>query len=63
MEKAEISAKEQTLKENLSQVQKERMQLEVEMNERLDTQKKENNRYVEEVRNKAYQSEEHVKEI
>ena len=36
MEKAEISAKEQTLKENLSQVQKERMQLEVEMNERLD---------------------------
>lgn len=36
MEKAEISAKEQSLKENLHQVMKEREQLELELNEKLD---------------------------
>ena len=35
-EKAEISAKEQSMKENLSQVVKERDQLEAETSERLD---------------------------
>jgi hypothetical protein len=39
-EKAEISAKEQSLKENLAQIIKEREQLELEMTEKLDTMKK-----------------------
>ena len=35
-EKAEISANEQAMKEKLSQIQKEKSQLEVEMGEKLD---------------------------
>jgi hypothetical protein len=43
-EKAELSAKEQYLRENLSQVIKEKDQLDVEMNEKLDHLKKDYNR-------------------
>jgi hypothetical protein len=39
-EKAEISAKEQSVKENLAQIIKEREQFENEMNEKIDTMKK-----------------------
>lgn len=62
-EKAEISAKEQSLKENLSQVLKEREQLEVEMSEKIDQLKKESARHMEELRNKVQQAEEQSKEI
>ena len=52
-EKAEISAKEQSVKENLTQIIKEREQFENEMNERIDTMKKDFHRQLEESRNKV----------
>ena len=54
IEKAEISAKEQSLKENYSQMMKEKEQLEVELNERLDNTKKDYQRQLEEFKNKLY---------
>jgi hypothetical protein len=57
-EKAEISAKEQSVKENLTQIIKEREQFENEMNERIDTMKKDFHRQLEESRNKVSQTEE-----
>jgi predicted nucleic acid-binding Zn-ribbon protein len=47
-EKAEFSAKEQSLRENLAQVNKEREQLELESSERIETMKKDFNRHIEE---------------
>ena len=63
LEKAELSAKEQSLKEAYTQSQKERNQLEQEMNERLNEMKKDHARLLEEARNKVAQSEEQQKEI
>ena len=62
-EKAEISAKEQSVKENLTQIIKEREQFENEMKERIDTMKKDFHRQLEESRNKVSQTEEQQKEI
>ena len=52
-EKAEISAKEQSVKENLGQIIKEREQFENEMNERIDTMKRDFHRQLEDSRNKV----------
>lgn len=62
-EKAEISAKEQSLKENLTQVIKDREHFEIETNERVDGMKRDFNRQLEESRNKVQQAEEQQKEI
>ena len=52
IERAEISAKEQSLKENLSQVLKEKEHLEVEMTDRLNNMKRDSARQLDEARNK-----------
>lgn len=57
-EKAEISAKEQSLKENFSQILKEREQMELELTEKMNDMKREQTRLLEEAKNKIYQSEE-----
>lgn len=62
-EKAETSANEQAMREKLSQILKEKSQLETEMNEKVDTMKREMARHGEESKNKIYQSEESAKEI
>jgi len=61
-EKAEISAKEQTLRETLHQVTKEKEQIEEEMRQRLDAEKKDGMRQIEEFKNKLYHQEESAKE-
>ena len=56
-------AKEQTLRESLAQLSKEREHLEQDMTERLDTLRKDSARQLEESRNKISSQEEQQKEI
>ncbi len=51
-ERAEALAKEQTLRESLSQLTREREHLEAEMTEKLDTLRRESSRSLEECKNK-----------
>lgn len=52
IERAEISAKEQSLKENLAQVHKEKEQIEIEMTDRLNNMKRDAARQLDEAKNK-----------
>ena len=62
-ERAEALAKEQTLRESLSQLSKERERLEQELTERLESLRKDSARQLEEARNKIAAQEEQQKEI
>lgn len=61
-ERAQLSAKEQTLKETLAEVKHEKEANEADWRSRMDTQKDESNRMVEEYKQRMYQTEEKSKE-
>ena len=61
-ERAEALAKEQTLRESLAQLTKEREHLESEMTEKLETLRRESARQIEECKNKIASQEEQHKE-
>jgi chromosome segregation ATPase len=62
-ERAEALAKEQTLRESLSSLTKERERLEQELTERIESLRKDSARQLEEARNKIAAQEEQQKEI
>jgi len=62
-ERAEAMAKEQTLRESLQQVTRDREHLEREMTEQLESLKRESNRQLEDMKTKLTQQEEQAKEI
>ena len=62
-EKAELSAKEQAMRESYQQLQKDKEANERSLNERLDEEKKSSQRMVEEYKLKMHQSEESQKEM
>lgn len=63
IEKAESSAKEQSTREHLQQIQSEKAQLEQELNGRVAMQKKEFERQIEELTQRVNSAEENKKEI
>lgn len=63
IEKAEFSAKEQSTREHLQQVQSEKAQLEHELNGRVASQKKEFERQIEELTQKTIQAEDKKKDM
>jgi uncharacterized phage infection (PIP) family protein YhgE len=62
-DRAESMAKEQSLREALNQMSRERERLEQELNERLEALRKDSARQIEEARNKISAQEEQQKEI
>ena len=62
-DKASLGAKEQSLRENLAQVVKDKEQAETESRERLGQEKKEAQRQIEEAKSQVNQSEENSKEM
>lgn len=63
VEKAELSAIEQSLRENLERIQHEKSQAERELNDKLDGLRKELNREVEEYKTKLAHSENQSSEL
>jgi len=62
-DRAEYMAKEQTLRESLAQMSKEKEHLEQDMTEKLDSLRRESARQLEESRNKLANQEEQAKEV
>lgn len=62
MEKAELSAVEQCMRENLDKMQHDNVELEREMTERLEQEKKDAHREIEDLQNKLINQENSSKE-